>query len=157
MSAGWRTGAEALWAVMSDSGSGMKETGRLRLSLYPISPRLVGNGSACGRTSVGPWETVGEEGERVAMTSRVCVRRVACAWQVCREGEGEEPGLVNWGLGEKGPERCVATSINLPFTVAQATNDCTPARFAHSGYKVVSTGAGRCLCVYMGTSASEGR
>jgi len=47
LSAGWRTGV-ASWAVTSDSGSGLRDTGRLRLALYPISPRLVGNGSAWG-------------------------------------------------------------------------------------------------------------
>ena len=46
LSAGWRAGMDASRAVKSDSGWGLKDTGRLRLSLYPISPRLVGNGSA---------------------------------------------------------------------------------------------------------------
>jgi hypothetical protein len=49
LSAGWRAGTDAWWAVMSDSGCGLGGSGRLRLSLYPISPRLVGNGSAWGR------------------------------------------------------------------------------------------------------------
>ena len=48
LSAGWRSGRDERWAVVSDSGSGLEGNGRLRLSLYPISPLLVGNGSACG-------------------------------------------------------------------------------------------------------------
>ena len=48
LSAGCLSGSEEWREATSDSGSGMKDTGGLRLSLYPISPRLVGNGSACG-------------------------------------------------------------------------------------------------------------
>ena len=50
LSAGCLAGMDASWAVTSDSDPALGETGGLRLSLYPISPRLVGNGSACGRT-----------------------------------------------------------------------------------------------------------
>ena len=104
LSAGWRAGTDPSWAVVSDSGSGMKDSGRLRLSLNPISPRLVGNGSAWGRVMAGSGEAMGEEGERVAMTSRLCVLRDACTWQVCPRRD-EEPGLGEWGVGEKVPCR----------------------------------------------------
>ena len=50
LSAGCLAGMDAEGVVTSDSCSSLEETAReLRLSLYPISPRLVGNGSACGR------------------------------------------------------------------------------------------------------------
>ena len=45
---------------------------------------------------------MGEEGERVAMTSRLYVRRDACTWQVCLRRD-EEPGLGEWGSGRKYP------------------------------------------------------
>jgi len=54
LSAGCLAGTDVRWAVTSDSGSASEDTGGLRLSLYPISPRLVGNGSACGRAVVDP-------------------------------------------------------------------------------------------------------
>jgi len=46
VSAGWRAGIDESRAVVAESGSGLEDNGRMRLSLYPISPRLVGNGSA---------------------------------------------------------------------------------------------------------------
>jgi len=63
LSAGCLAGRDVWRAVSSDSGSTLVEdAGGLRLSLYPISPRLVGNGSACGR-AVDPEETMEDEGE----------------------------------------------------------------------------------------------
>ena len=50
LSAGCLAGMDVWRAVTSDSGTAVGDAGGLRLSLYPISPRLVGNGSACGRT-----------------------------------------------------------------------------------------------------------
>ena len=48
LSAGCLAGMGVWWAVTSDSDSTLEDAGGLRLSLYPSSPRLVGNGSACG-------------------------------------------------------------------------------------------------------------
>ena len=67
LSAGCLAGMDVDGVVTSDSGSSLEGTGGLRLSLYPISPRLVGNGSAGGRV-VGSCETMGNES--VAMASK---------------------------------------------------------------------------------------
>jgi len=98
LSAGWRVGTDERWAVEADSGSGAEGNGLVRLSLKPISPLLVGNGSACGRVSVCSWKTMGDEGEREDMTSRRRVRRVACTWQVWQDGM-RSLASVNWGSG----------------------------------------------------------
>ena len=48
LSAGCLVGMDLWRAVTFESDSPWEETGGLRLSLYPSSPRLVGNGSGCG-------------------------------------------------------------------------------------------------------------
>ena len=49
LSAGCLAGRDVRWAATSVSGSALEDAGGLGLSLYPISPCLLGNGSACGR------------------------------------------------------------------------------------------------------------
>ena len=48
LSAGCLAGIDVWRAVRSESDSSLEGAGGLRLSVYPNSPRLVGNGPGCG-------------------------------------------------------------------------------------------------------------